>query len=422
MILCRPGQKRQSRSSNIMQENKQGTGGNEAIKGNFRMLLLNAAISRGGTAAYGVIILWVTLALTHSPVLTGLADGMISIPLFASFLVGAYVDRSSRKKLLALISCIVRPAIIGMMFLALYSNNVLMIAALFFATSILVGFTSDVMNAVRSVWSKQFLNEQTYKKGTSVLQAATGIAETLGFGIAGAVLVFGFVSAFLTLALIFFAAFISILPIVEKGIQQEENGAVRDSVKEGLSFIWKSRFILEIMLVSLLANFLFGTVGVGLTALVQRDFNLPASYFGTLLLSLAAAMILGSVTAMRVGGSVGRLVTLTMAMIGVQLGLVGLSPSIYYDYIFMIGIGFIIGVVNVAASTLILKKVPESMMARVNGTINTFGLGMTFISGTVGGIIIAITSVRAMLEIVGAATVILAFLSLAFRELYRATI
>ena len=405
-----------------MQENKQGTGGNEAVTGNFRMLLLNAAISRGGTAAYGVTILWVTLALTHSPVLTGLADGMMSIPLFASFLVGAYVDRSGRKKLLALVSCIARPAIIGLMFLALYSHNVIVIAALFFATSILVGFTSDVMNSVRSVWSKQFLNEQTYKKGTSLLQATMGIAETLGFGIAGAVLVLGFANAFLTLVLIFFAAFLAILPIVDKGVQQTENGTVGESVKEGLSFIWHSKFILEIMLVSLLANFLFGTVGIGLTALVQRDFNLPASYFGTLLLVLAGAMILGSVLAMKVGGSVGRLVTLTMALIGVLLGLVGISPSIFYDYIFMMGIGLIVGVVNVAASTLILKKVPESMMARVNGTINTFGLGMTFISGTVGGVVIALTSVRAMMEIVGVATVIIAVLSLAFRELYRTTI
>ncbi len=125
---------------------------------------------------------------------------------------------------------------------------------------------------------------------------------------------------------------------------------------------------------------------------------------------------------MKVGGSIGRLVTLTVALIGVLLGLVGISPSIFYDYIFMMGIGLIVGVVNVAASTLILKKVPESMMARVNGTINTFSLGMTFISGTVGGVAIALTSVRAMMEVVGAASVIIAVIRLAFRELYRKTI
>lgn len=125
---------------------------------------------------------------------------------------------------------------------------------------------------------------------------------------------------------------------------------------------------------------------------------------------------------MKVGGSIGRLVTLTVALIGMLLGLVGISPSIFYDYIFMMGIGLIVGVVNVAASTLILKKVPESMMARVNGTMNTLGLGMTLISETVGGVVIALTSVRAMMEVVGAAAVIIAVISLAFRELYRTTI
>ena len=126
--------------------------------------------------------------------------------------------------------------------------------------------------------------------------------------------------------------------------------------------------------------------------------------------------------AMKVGGSIGTLVTMTVALIGMLLGLVGISPSIFYDYIFMMGIGLIVGVVNVAASTLILKKVPESMMARVNGTMNTLGLGMTLISETVGGVVIALTSVRAMMEVVGAAAVIIAVISLAFRELYRTTI
>ncbi len=392
------------------------------LSANFRFLLLNAGISRGGTSAYGVIILWVVLALTHSTVITGLADGMVSVPLFISFLVGALVDRSSRKKTLGLIASIARPAVIGLMFVALVEHSIYLLAALFFSTSILIGFTSDVMNSIRSVWSKQFLDEATYKKGTSLLQASTAIAETAGYGIAGAVLVAGFDSAFLMLAVIFAAAFLAIIPIKTEAEVSQEQGSIRASLSEGLQFVWKTKFIPQIMLVSLLANFLLGTVGIGLTALIQNVFKLPASYFGTLLLVFSIAVIFGSVFAVRVSGSVGKLVTLTMLLIGVFIGLVGISPAIYYDFVLMLGIGLLIGIVNVVGSTILIKRVPQEMMARVQGTITTFGLGMTFISGTVGGIIIAFTSVRIMLEIIGIATVALAAVSVTFRELYRSTV
>ena len=390
---------------------------NGVLTHDFRLVILNAGLSRMGVMAYGIVVLWVTLALTHSTVITGLADGMVSLPLFASFIVGAYVDRSPRKKSLGAVAGIARPAAIGILFIALLVHSVLLIALLFFSTSIIIGFTSDVLNSVRSVWSKRFLDDATYKKGTSVMQAATGVAETAGYGLAGAVLVLGFDDAFIALTVIFITALLAIIPISSPREARKEGGSVGGSVREGLGFIRGNTALLEILLIALLANFIFGTVGVSLTALVQLDFRLSGIYFGSLLFVLGVAAIFGSVLASKVSGSVGRELTATVFLVGLFIGLIGLSPSIYYDYLLLGGIGLLIGMLNVAVSTLAIRKVPEKMMATVQGTFNTFGLGMTFLSGTVGGVVIALTSARSMLLIVCVAAVAIAALSLTFKEL-----
>ena len=388
----------------------------------FKLVILNSGFSRMGMMAYGIVILWVTLALTHSTVLTGLADGMVSLPLFASFLVGAYIDRSPGKKTLAILASLARPSAIVMLFIALLLHSILLLVLLFFSTSILIGFTSDVMNSVRSVWSKRLLNDNTYKKGTSLIQAVTAFAETAGYGIAGTVLVLGFDRSFLSLIVIFAAALLAILPIRAPREIVNNSGTVAGSVREGMGFIRGNTAIFEILVLALLANFIFGTIGVGLTALVQVDFRLSGIYFGSLLLVFGIAAIFGSILGSKVSGSVGRELTVTLFLVGLFIGLVGLSPSIFYDYFLMVGTGILIGLVNVAVSTLAIKKVPEGMMARVQGTFSTFGLGMTFLSGTVGGVIIALSSVRIMLGTVCIAAMIIAAMSLTFGELNRTRI
>lgn len=388
-----------------------------SLSSNFKLLLVNTSLSRMGMGAYGIVLLWVTFALTHSSILTGLADGMASLPLFGSFIVGAYVDRSGRKKFLGVLVSVARPAVIVLMFLALLTHNIYAIAALFFTTSILLGFTTDVLNSVRSVWTKQFLTDETYKKGTSLLTSVTYVAEVFGFGV-GAILFLGYSSTFVILILIFAAGLVSILPIKAEREKIESHQTTTESVMESLRFIVSSRLIVEVLILAMLANFLLGTLGVGLTVYVNATLGLGPQYFALLLVTLVVSMIVGSVAANGITVNFGKEVTVSVAVVGVLIALIGMVPSVYYDFPLMVGIGIAIGFLNVGAGTLVLKKVPRELMARIQGSFNTIGLGMTFISGTVGGLIIHFTSSVDMLAIIGIAVIAIALLSISFRELY----
>ena len=65
------------------------------VSRDYKLMVANVALSRFGTSAFDLMILWVLLRLTSSPFLAGLGEGMLSLPLFFSFLLGAVVDRSS---------------------------------------------------------------------------------------------------------------------------------------------------------------------------------------------------------------------------------------------------------------------------------------------------------------------------------------
>ncbi len=384
-------------------------------------LISNTGLSRLGTSAFSAIVLWVTLALTNSPMLTGLVDGTTSLPLFLSFIVGSYIDQSRKKRALAISSSIIRPLSIAIAILALVSGNLFAIIASLFFTAFMIGFTSDVLNSIRSSWTKMILSEEEFKRGTSLLETSGSIAIAVGSGVSGVMLLFGFPEAFGLLILIFVAALLPVFFIKTKEDSQVQSSGERKSTKEsmleGLSFIRNTRPVVQMIVLTLFANFLFGTTGVILTALVQKIFELPASYFGALFAVLSVAMIIGSLISSKVRGTVGRLASITFLVIGASLAAIAVSRSIYLDFALMFAIGLMIGIINVIAGTAFLKMVPGDMIARVMGSLNTFALGITFVSGAIGGTLIFLTSVTDALIIVGALTCCIALLSVTFRAL-----
>jgi len=65
---------------------------------NFKLLLLNSGLSRTGFAAFNLIIIWIMLKETCSPLISGLSDGLISLSLLFSFMVGAHLEKQKKVK------------------------------------------------------------------------------------------------------------------------------------------------------------------------------------------------------------------------------------------------------------------------------------------------------------------------------------
>lgn len=386
------------------------------IASNFKFMIVNMGISSFGMSSFAIVLLWVTLALTKSPVFTGLADGITSIPLFFSLVVGAYVDRLKKKKTVAIVASLARSISVFLMFLSLATQNLLMILASIYTTAFFVGLTSDFLTSIRSSWMKEFLEEDQFKKGASIFQSVTSISEGSGYFVSGAILVLGFASAITGLIAIFVLSFIPLVFIKYKEMQPEGVQSLGFSVTEGLKYIWKTKFVAQLIFLALVLNLFFAMTGIMFTVLIQSRLDLPATFMGIVFLSMTLGIILGSALSSRLKGKIGKNVTPAIAVIGIAFIVVPYMPHPLLFLVPMFLLGIMVGIVNVMVFTGMIKKVPKDMMARVQGSLNTFALSATFISGTIGGIVISTTSITTAFLLVGVVNILVAVISIFFKE------
>lgn len=381
----------------------------------FKYLVVNTALSRFGTSAFNLIILWVILALTKSPFLSGLGDGMLSLPLFFSFIFGALIERSRRRRLLGILASAGRSLSLVIVFIGFYIGNPIIITLFLYAVAFFLGLTSDILNSVRAAWTKQFLTEDLYKKGTSLSQTVSSLAEGVGFISSGLLLALGFDHSFFILLLVFALAIIPFILVrpVEDGV----NRGINSSLRESFSFIRSNRKVYQVMVIAFLANLIFGMSGILFTSFVQLHLKLTSEYLSGIFFLFIVGTVFGSAAGSKVKGNLGTVGMIVFGVVGASILSVSFMNTYYLTFIPGFIIGLLIGILNVALSTTFLTVIPQELMARVQGAFTTFTLAATFFSGTLGGIIIELTSSTESFLIMGIAIILITPLFLVFREL-----
>ncbi|MGC8515684.1 MAG: MFS transporter [Thermoplasmata archaeon] len=386
---------------------------------NFRLLVATGGISRTGVAGFQIAVLWIALLITGSSILAGLADGMAVLPLLFSFAFGAYVDRLSSKKSLALVVSAARVFSIFALFIALLVDNLIIEALSIYFVAFVIGLSTDVMNSISASWSKQFLTETQYQSGVSLSQSLGAVAEGLGYAISGVFLILGLNFAIYSFAIIFAVAIIPIILMKdEKTASISTEKDMNSSIRKGLEYVFKDKRLRGLVIIILAINLAFGTLGIFMAYLIQDQFKLSAIYFTTLALSLTIGVIFGSVVGSAAKGKLGLYSIATILPIGLLIFLVGILKSVYPDFAIISVIGILIGVINVVINTAIIKIVDQEMMGRVSGVIKTFGVSLTFLSGTIGGILIQVLTLQGSFYLIGAIVCVLSFTPVAFREFY----
>jgi len=391
------------------------SGPNTMFSRNFKLMTLNMGISRFGVSSFNLMIIWVLLYETHSPFLSGLGDGILSLPLFFSFIFGALIDKSSRKKEIAIWSGVARAVSLFTIFLGFYVNNVMLIVVSIYTSGFLIGLTSDILNSVRASWTKKFLSEEQYKSGSSIQQTVSSMAEGAGYIASGLLLVFGFLESFISMFVIFI---ISLVPLLIMRVEESTEGkSAMESIIEGLKFIRENKAIMQVMVIALLGNMIFGMAGILFTSLVQIHFKISPIYVSIIFFIFIVGMVIGAMFSRNVKGKVGNIAIGLYAIMSISLMSISILNNIFLIIVPALVIGFVIGIINVVLNTAILKLLPETMMARIQGAFNTFSLAATFISGMVGGILIQLTSATESFLIIGILIIAITPLWLLFREL-----
>ena len=386
---------------------------------NYRLIVYNSAISRAGTSGFQLAILWIALLLTKSPVLAGFADGMSALPLMLSFVFGAIVDRLVSKRALAIVISTLRAFSILALFVAIsYSSLILEVLSIYFVAFV-IGMSTDVLNSIRSSWTKQFMEESQYQSGVSLLQSITAVAEAVGYAISGLLILLGLQFAIYSFSLIFA---VSIAPLIlikgEKTQNTAQEKDVKTSVREGMKFIFGDTRMRAMVIIIMATNLTIGTVGIFVVYLVEVHFRLSAIYYTSMALSVTIGIIAGSVIGSKAKGKVGHYSIGTIFPIALLLFAIGNLSSVYPDYAAILVIGILVGVVNVVVNTAVMRIVGQEMMGRISGAFNTFGISITFVSGAIGGTLIQLLTMRGAFILISVILGAVSFIPLFFRDYY----
>ncbi|AAT43381.1 MFS transporter [Picrophilus oshimae] len=358
---------------------------NNRLSGNFKLMILNSSFSRLGLSAYNLVIIWVILDITRSPVLAGLSDSMMTLPLMLSIIVGSFVDRTMIKKELAIVAMIIRISMILIIISLLYYNVDAYIVLSIFISTFMLGFTSDIVDSVRASWTKAFLGEAQYKSGSSLMSFSSMFGEGLGFVISGIIIALGDIKSFIIINIIFIASMIPVIIIKHPGYGG--TGSINEYIKNGIKFVVNDKRIKEIILIGLIVNFILGMFGILFISMIQVGFGLPAIYVSIVFGLFIFGVSLGSFTGQKIKGNIGIISVIIFAVIASSLFIISILNNIIFDVFPVLIAGISIGIENVAINTSLIRIIPINMMSRIQGNFNTFTIAVTALSSVIGGLL-----------------------------------
>ncbi|SMD30311.1 MFS transporter [Picrophilus oshimae] len=347
-------------------------------------MILNSSFSRLGLSAYNLVIIWVILDITRSPVLAGLSDSMMTLPLMLSIIVGSFVDRTMIKKELAMAAMIIRISLI-LIISSLYYNVDAYIVLSIFISTFMLGFTSDIVDSVRASWTKAFLGEAQYKSGLSLMSFSSMFGEGLGFVISGIIIALGDIKSFIIINIIFIASLIPVIIIKHTGYGG--TGSINEYIKNGIKFVVNDKRIKEIILIGLIVNFILGMFGILFISMIQVGFGLPAIYVSIVFGLFIFGVSIGSFTGQKIKGNIGVISVIIFAVIASALFIISILNNIIFDVFPVLIAGISIGIENVAINTSLIRIIPINMMSRIQGNFNTFTIAVTALSSVIGGLL-----------------------------------
>lgn len=346
-----------------------------------------AAANVDSISAYMMLILfpWIILSITNSSFLTGLELAMSNLPLAFSFLLGYYLTRVKRRKTFYVLSIGSRALILLFIFMVFLTGNHLYEIVALLIGYFLTSWTTDVSEEIGDYCIKEFLDEDQYQKGFSLIRFLSMIVILISYILAGSFIAIGTDYAFPVLILGF-----AISAVISAFIKpkSETEGTPEDdphSFREGLLFIWKNKALRYLMTYSLLVSLAFGGTIMVTEVLVKFRYGGSPLILTVLLVGAMVGGVFGSKFADRIKGNPRKIIgLLTLTYVPIVL-FIPFSPSYIYlipDFFLLMFASQIEGVIH---STVFYKAIPKNYMLQVGGAHKTIALFPAVLSSLILG-------------------------------------
>lgn len=277
-------------------------------------------------------------------------------------------------------------------------------------------------------------SEERLAANATILQMSS-LALIIGSALGGVIAGLGFVTQLLLLqAATFGASGLSLAfirphapvaaPITDDG---EEESAPTDEEPGGYlgSFRMLARRPILLFAASVLAlpELASGAVVVWIVPYSESHqyLNLGSSGVGFLYTALGVGAVLGGVVAASLGSSVrlDYLLAGSVLVGGVALALFGVFPLVVPALFFLLLVGLAETVETAVQETLLQQSVPETMIGRASGTLDSFLFNMMIVGNVISGVLAATLGLR--YSMAGLGVLIVGITAYSMLRLYRAS-
>ena len=329
-----------------------------------------------------IIIEWEVYNITKDPLALGLIGLAEIIPAISTALfAGHIVDQNEKKKLfvLAIFAFLIISS--GFYFITSsymysnYSSKFILIAiySLVFAGGFVRAFFGPIIFSLVAliVTKKTYPNAASWSSSTWQLAAVVGPAFA-GFSIAWVginnSLAFVLVSVFLALLMTFL---IKKKPILNPKIGEP----ILNSLKEGLSFVFKTKSILVAITLDMIAVLFGGAIAL-LPIYAQDILNVGSQGFGILRAAPAVgALIIMFMSAyIPVTKNAGKKLLVAIFCFGLSIIVFGISSIFYLSVFALLIYGITDGISMIIRQTILQLKTPDEVRGRV-ASVNSIFIG-----------------------------------------------
>lgn len=345
--------------------------------------------------------------LTGSAVSLGVTFAMFGLPhLFFGLLIGAWVDRVDRKRLMIIVD-LLSATVVAALPLAAAAGvlSIWWIYATAFALAALgIFFQAAQFAAIPSLVSRDQLVTANGR-----IQASFSAATVIGPLAAGALLAFIPIDALLYVDSATFVASALALSLIARPFNvagERARATLREDVMEGLRYVLRHPVLRNISVMMALINFVGVTVFAQLVLFAKQRFGVSDSELGLLFAADGAGVVLMSLAAgpLRSRWSFGNVALGALMLNGILTVALAFAPSYPLAVVLSALVAGLAVLFNINTGSLRQAIVPNHLLGRIITIAMVLAFSASPLGATLGGVVVdRLGDVQAVYAAIGAA-------------------
>jgi MFS family permease len=370
----------------------------------FRLLWIGESVSSVGDQFALIALPWLALVLTGSALALGGAMALMAIPRAVLMTFGGVaVDRFSPRRVMLASNGVrlVATSILGVVILAGQAQLWML-----YAFALVFGVADAFFFPAQTAIVPELVSDEQLPRANGIVQGTAQVSVLVGPVAAGVVIaafggsateasVGGIGAALLFDAATFVVSLATLLLIRPRAHVAQAHDSILESIREAATFVWSSRGLRAMVLVSLAANFLIvGPFEVGMPFIAYSRLPEGAAAFGIITAAFGGGslvgLLAGSILPAPSPARFGAVVLLPMALAGLAVaGLSAVSSTIVAAGFTAVA-GVALGYTNLLSITWIQRRIPQALMGRVMSLLITGSVGLVPVSMFLAGIAVQI--------------------------------